>query len=94
MIINQNSPAAEEFRAMYDPIKAAGIIEAPHNAKSMQGLYDRKELLTFPGVASYTAALICHKFLWRLRAKCSPTVVMRVLSNEFMLAQPFTTALC
>ena len=58
MVINQHSPAVEEFRTLFDPIEGAAIIEAPDNAISLQGLSSREVVIAFPGVASYTAVLI------------------------------------
>lgn len=62
MVINQHSPAAEEFRALFDPIEGAEVIEAPDNAISMQGLSDREVVIVFPGVESYTAVLVRDKY--------------------------------
>ncbi|KPK05224.1 MAG: hypothetical protein AMJ56_16240 [Anaerolineae bacterium SG8_19] len=62
MVINKHSPAAEEFRGLFDPIEGAEIIEAPDNAISMQGLSDREVVIAFPGVESYTAVLVRDKY--------------------------------
>jgi hypothetical protein len=66
MVINQHSPAAEEFRALFDPIEGAEVIEAPDNATSMQGLSDREVVIAFPGVESYTAVLVRDKYFVRI----------------------------
>ena len=66
MIINKYSPAAEEFRTLFDPIEGAEVIEAPDNAISMQGLSDREVLIAFPGVEAYTAALVRDKYFVRI----------------------------
>ena len=58
MVITEHSPAAEEFRALFDPIDGAEVIEAPDNAISMQGLSDREVVIAFPGMESYTAVLV------------------------------------
>jgi hypothetical protein len=63
MVINQHSAAAEEFRALFDPIEAAGMIEAPNNAISMPRLSGREVVIAFPGVESYTVALVSEKYL-------------------------------
>jgi hypothetical protein len=57
MVINQHSPAAEEFRALFAPIASAEVIESPDNAISMQGLSNREVVIAFPGMESYTAVL-------------------------------------
>jgi hypothetical protein len=62
MVINQHSPAAEEFRGLFDPIEGAEVIEAPDNAISMQGLSNREVVIAFPGVESYTAVLVRDKY--------------------------------
>ncbi|MGB3715809.1 MAG: hypothetical protein WA996_15390 [Candidatus Promineifilaceae bacterium] len=62
MAINQHSPAAEEFRALFAPIEGAGVIKAPDIAISMQGLSDRAVVIAFPGVESYTAVLVRDKY--------------------------------
>lgn len=62
MVINQNSPAAAEFRAMFDPIEGAEVIEAPDNAISLQGLSDREVVIALPGMESYTAVLVRDKY--------------------------------
>jgi hypothetical protein len=58
MVINQHSPAVEEFRALFDPIEGAEVIEAPDNAISMQGLSDREVVIAFLSMDSYTSVLI------------------------------------
>lgn len=50
MVVNEHSPAAEEFSALFDPIEGAEVIKAPDNAISMQGLSDREVVIAFPGV--------------------------------------------
>ena len=35
MVVNQHSPAADEFQALFDPIEGAEVIESPDNAISM-----------------------------------------------------------
>jgi hypothetical protein len=66
MLINQYSPAAEEFHALFDPIEGAEVIEAPDNAISLQGLSDREVVIAFPGVESYTATLIRSVYFVRI----------------------------
>jgi hypothetical protein len=58
MVINQHSPAAVEFRALFDPIERAEVVELSGNSISMQGLSDREVVIAFPGMESYTAVLI------------------------------------
>ena len=48
----------EEFRALFDPIEAAEVIEVPDNAILMQGLSDREVVIAFPGMELYTAVLV------------------------------------
>ena len=62
MVVNKHSPAAEEFRALFDPIEGAEVVEAPDNAISMQGLSDREVVIAFPGVESYTAVIVRDKY--------------------------------
>ena len=66
MVINKHSPAVEEFRALFDPIEGAGVIEASDNAISMQGLSDREVVIAFPGVESYTAILVRDQYFVQL----------------------------
>ena len=61
MVINQHSPAVEEFRTLFDPIEGAEVIEAPDNAISMQGLSDREVVIAFPSMDSYKSVLIRDK---------------------------------
>ena len=58
MLINQHSPAAEEFHTLFDPIEGAEVVEAPDNVISLQGLSDREVVIAFPGVESYTAVMV------------------------------------
>ena len=62
MIVNQHSPAAEEFSALFDPIEGAKVFMAPDTAISMQGLSDHEVVIAFPGVESYTAVLVRDKY--------------------------------
>jgi hypothetical protein len=66
MVINQHSPAAAEFRAMFDPIEGAEVIEGPDNAISLQGLSDREVVIAFPGMESYTAVLVRDRYFAKL----------------------------
>ena len=50
MVINKHIPAPEEFRALFDPIEGAEVIEVPDNAISMRGLSDREVMIAFPGI--------------------------------------------
>ena len=62
MLINQHSPAVEEFHTLFDPIEGAEVVEAPDNAISLQGLSEREVVIAFPGVESYTAVLIRDRY--------------------------------
>jgi hypothetical protein len=66
MVINQHSPAAEEFRGLFDPIEGAEVIEVPDNAISMQGLLDREVVIAFPSMDSYTSVLIRDQDIVRI----------------------------
>jgi hypothetical protein len=66
MVINKHSPATEEFRALFDPIEGAEVIEASDNAISLQGLSDREAVIAFPGVESYTAVLVRDRYFVQL----------------------------
>ena len=62
MVINQHSPAVEEFRSLFAPIEGAEVIESPDNAISMQGLSNREVVIAFPGMESYTAVLVRDRY--------------------------------
>ena len=62
MVVNQHSPATEEFSALFDPIEGAEDIKAPDNAISMQGLSDHELVIAVPGVEPYSAMLIRDKY--------------------------------
>ena len=62
MVIHLHSPAAVEFRALFDPIERAEVVELSGNSISMQGLSDREVVIAFPGVESYTAVLVRDKY--------------------------------
>ena len=66
MLINAHSPAADDFRTLFDPIESAEILESTDNAISMQGLSDKEVVIAFPGVESYTAVLIRDKYFTRI----------------------------
>jgi hypothetical protein len=66
MVINKHSPAVEEFRALFDPIEGAEVIEAPDNAISLQGLSDREVVIAFPAMESYTAVLVRDRYFVEL----------------------------
>ena len=66
MVINKHSPAVKEFRALFDPIEGAEVIEASDNAISLQGLSDREVVIAFPGVESYTAVLVRDRYFVQL----------------------------
>lgn len=68
MIVNRQSPAAAEFRTLFDPIESATLIERDDNAISLQGLADRELVISFPGVDAYTAVLIRDTYFVRLIA--------------------------
>jgi hypothetical protein len=53
MFIYQHSPDTDEYRALFDPVGGAEVIEAPDNAISMLGLSDRELVIAFLGVESY-----------------------------------------
>jgi hypothetical protein len=58
MLVNQYSPAVEEFHTLFDPIEGAEVIEASDNSISFQGLSDREVAIAFPGIESYTAIVV------------------------------------
>ncbi len=66
MVINQHSPAAEQFRTLFDPIEGAEVMEAPDNTISFQGLSDREVVIAFPGVESYTAVVVRDEYFVRI----------------------------
>ena len=75
MLINQHSPAVEEFHTLFDPIEGAEVVEAPDNAISLQGLSDREIVMAFPGVESYTAVLV--------RNRCFSALMRRWFTDRF-----------
>jgi hypothetical protein len=66
MIINKYSPSLEEFRALFDPIHNAELVEGADNTISVQGLSDREVVLAFPGVDAYTAVLIRDQYFTKI----------------------------
>ena len=66
MVINKQLPTGEEFRALFDPIEGAGVIEAPDNAILLQGLSDREVVIAFPAMESYTTVLIRDRYFGQL----------------------------
>jgi len=62
MIINKYSPSLKDFRALFEPLSQASLVEGPDNALSLQGLSDREVVIAIPGVESYSAVLIRHKY--------------------------------
>ena len=66
MLINQHSPAAAEFRALFDPIEGAEVRLSPDNAISLQGLSAHEVVVAFPGMESYTAILVRDSYFARI----------------------------
>lgn len=62
MVINQYSPAVEEFRALFEPIEGAQVTTSPDNEISLQGLSDREVVIAFPGIETYTAVLVRDQY--------------------------------
>ncbi|MCI0648001.1 MAG: hypothetical protein L0332_30870 [Chloroflexi bacterium] len=62
MIINKYSPSVGEFRALFEPIQTAELVEGTDNAISLQGLSEREVVIAFPGVDSYTAVLMRDRY--------------------------------
>lgn len=58
IIVNQYSPAANDFRQLFEPVESATLVARADNKISLQGLSDRELVLAFPGMESYTAVLI------------------------------------
>ncbi len=58
MLINQHSPALNDFQSLFIPLQTAEISASTENAMSLQGLSDKEVVLAFPGVDSYTAVLV------------------------------------
>ena len=62
MMINKYSPSLDEFRALFEPIHNAELVEGEDNAISLQGLSEREVVIAFPGVDSYTAVLVRDRY--------------------------------
>ena len=58
MIVNAYTPALDEFRALFEPLSSAELVEGKDNALRVQGLSDCEVVVAVPGVDSYTAVLI------------------------------------
>lgn len=58
IIVNTYSPTLAEFRSIFDPIRAAHIVEAGDNAIRLQGLSDKQVMISIPELTSYTGVLI------------------------------------
>jgi len=58
MVVYKHSPAAGDFRALFEPIENAEVIEVPGIALSLQGLSNRDVVIAFPSMNSYTSVLI------------------------------------
>ena len=48
----------DDFRALFEPIENAEVIEVPGIALSLQGLSNREVVIAFPSMDSYTSILI------------------------------------
>ena len=66
MMINKYSPSLDEFRALFEPIHNAELVEGEDNAISLQGLSEREVVIAFPGVDSYTAVLVRDRYFVQL----------------------------
>jgi hypothetical protein len=62
MMVNKYSPSLDEFRALFEPIHNAELVEGKDNAISLQGLSEREVVIAFPGVDSYTAVLVRDQY--------------------------------
>ena len=58
MVVYKHSPAVDDFRALFEPIGNADVIEVPGIALSLQGLSNREVVIAFPSMDSYTSVLI------------------------------------
>ena len=66
MIINKYSPSLKDFRALFEPLNRARLVEGSDNAISLQGLSDKEVVIAFPGVESYSAVLIRDQYFTRI----------------------------
>lgn len=66
MVINKYSPSLGQFRALFEPIQNAELVEGEDNAISLQGLSEREVVIAFPGVDSYTAVLVQDRYFVQL----------------------------
>jgi hypothetical protein len=66
MMVNKYSPAVEEFRALFEPLHNAELVEGGDNAISLQGLSEQVVVISFPGVDSYTAVLVRDQYFVQL----------------------------
>ena len=58
IIINSLSTNVKDFRALYDPLQNAELVESKENTFRIQGLSNQEVVIAFPGVDSYTSVLI------------------------------------
>lgn len=54
-IVNESSPAVDEFLRLFDPVKSAEIVRSSDNKIRVQGLSDREVVIAFPTLTTYTA---------------------------------------
>jgi len=58
VIVNAYAPTLEEFRAVFDPLSTAEVVEGRDNAVRIQGLSDKEVVVSIPELARYTGLLI------------------------------------
>jgi len=66
MVVYKHSPAVGDFRALFDQIENAEVIEAPGIPLSLQGLSNREVVIAFPSMNSYTSVLIRNRDFVRI----------------------------
>ena len=66
MMINKYSPSLDEFRALFEQIQNADLVEREDNAISLQGLSEREVVIAFSGADSYTAVLVQDRYFVQL----------------------------
>lgn len=63
IIVNSRSTGLKDFRALYDPLQNAELVESNDNTFRIQGLSNKEVVIAFPSVDSYTSVLIRNPHL-------------------------------
>jgi hypothetical protein len=61
MILNNRSPAFNEFKTLFDPVKQAQVVETGDSQIRVQGLSTKEVIVAFPTMTAYTAIRFTDK---------------------------------